>query len=115
MGQLAVTIALSLLLVPLGWQSAASALVGGGIALVFMPMQLWGLLRPYRAQNPGAIFGAMLYVAAVKFLLGVGLFALAFKGLPWLVPWAVFVGFIISYLAPFLVMHQRDSRLSPRL
>lgn len=112
MGQLAVTIALSLLLLPLGWQMAASLMIGGAIATALMLLQLWGMMRPYRAQNPGAIVGAMVYVAAAKMILVAALFAVVFKGLAWVVHAAVFVGFIISYLAPWLVVHYQGCGIS---
>lgn len=109
MGQLAVTIALSLLLLMFGWQAAASAMIGGAIAMALMLLQLWGMMRPYRAQSPGAIVGAMVYVAAVKMALAGALFALAFKGLTWVAPYALFAGFIISYLAPWLIIRHHET------
>lgn len=115
MGQLAVTITLPALFSPLGWQTAVSVLIGGGMTYLLVLLQLWGLLRPYRAQNPGAILGAMVYVAAARLILVALLFALVFKALDWIVVWAVFVGFIISYLISFLVMHQNESRMSKKL
>lgn len=114
MGQLAVTITLPLLFSPLGWQTALSALIGTGISLPLFLLQLWGLMRPWRAQNPGAILGAMVYVAAARLLLVMLLFALVFKALTWVVAWALFVGFITSYLITSLAMHQNESRMSKK-
>lgn len=114
MGQLAVTITVPLLLSLLGWRVAASALIGGAITLPLMLLQFWGELRPWRAQNPGAILGAMVYVSAARLLLVMLLFALVFKALSWVVAWAVFIGFITSYLMSLLAVRQGASRLSKK-
>jgi len=82
-----------------GVHSALSALIGGGIALLACAMQAMKVFGPYRAQEPEALVGAMMYSEATKMVLVGALFAMAFHSIVWLRPVAVFRGFIIVYLS----------------
>lgn len=98
--QLAAMIATPLLFMLESKEAVLSTLIGGGIALTATGLQVVGFFRPYRAQNPRAILGAMVASEILKLVVIGLLFAMVFKGLRWIDPFPILTGFIVVYLTP---------------
>ena len=111
--QLATTGIVSLLFIYGGPESAKSALIGGLIALFACNWQALKIFRPYRAQDPAAVFAGMVGSEISKLLLIGSLFALVFHSYEEVKPVAVFIGFIVVYMAPWL-KEAWDSRKSEK-
>ena len=102
--QLLVTILVPLFFLLGGVHAALSSLIGAGIALLACAVQAQKVFGPYRAQNPDALVGVMMYSEATKMILVGALFAMVFHSIEWLRPISVFSGFIIVYLTPLPVV-----------
>lgn len=101
--QLAAMIAIPLLFMPESKEAVFSALIGGGIALTATGLQVVGFFRPYRAQNPRAILGAIVASEILKLVVIGLLFAMTFKGVKWIELFPMLMGFIIVYLTPYVL------------
>jgi ATP synthase protein I len=99
--QAILTLVATLVVVPVGFLLALSAMIGGGVCLVaFAAVVLW-VFRDYRAQDPGALVGRFYSAEIVKIALVLGLFAAAFLGIEWLnVPSMIGSYFLVQVLPP---------------
>lgn len=112
------SVAILLVSLPFAAQSMQrfwSASIGGLIGLLAVLYQTWNAFQPYSAQDIPQLFSAIVGSVVKKMLLTGVLFASAFKGLPWIEPMPVFVGFGFIYLLPWLGLawhHGKENRAS---
>lgn len=112
------TVAVVLVSLPFAAQSTQnfwSSIIGGLIALVAVLYQQLEAFQPYTAQEIPRLVGSIVGSMVKKMFLTGVLFASAFKGLPWLEPMPVFVGFGFIYLLPWLGLawhHGKENRAS---
>jgi ATP synthase protein I len=93
-----VVLGVALLLAPLGWPVAVSAVAGGAVGVVATSVFAWAVFRHPEGTSPARVALSLYLGQAAKVALTIGLLAIVFRSrLP--APWSVLVGYLATYVA----------------